>query len=105
MSSLVDKLTAQESEGSGDALNDLVSQLWPNINVAGSDLIKDTVGPMLKTSLPAPLNNLNFTKVDLGNVPLRLTNVVSTKTETQGIKVDMNLDWEGKCDIELDGDM
>jgi hypothetical protein len=55
--------------------------------------------------LPGPLASLHFTKIDIGNVPLKLSNVRTSRTEADGIKVDMNVDWEGKCDIELDGDM
>jgi Ca2+-dependent lipid-binding protein len=86
-------------------LNDIVAQLWPNINVAGSQLTKDIADPMFKTMLPGPLASLHFTKVDLGTVPMRLSNVLATKTDTGSIKLDMNVDWDGQCDIQLDGDM
>lgn len=84
-------------------LNQIVAALWPNINVAGSQMTKDIADPMFKTMLPGPLSSLHFTKVDLGNVPMTFSNVVVTKTETNGIKLDMNVDWKGKCDIELAG--
>ena len=67
-------------------------------------MIKDIVDPMFKTMLPAPLSSLKFTKVDLGNVPVHLSNVTSTKTDTGGIELRMNVDWKGACDIELQGD-
>lgn len=88
-----------------DFLNDIVTQLWPNINVAGSQMIKEIAEPMFKTMLPGPLKTLHFTKIDLGTVPLRLNGVLVTKTETEGIKIDMNVDWDGECDIKLDADM
>lgn len=59
---------------------------------------------MFKTMLPGPLATLHFTKVDLGQVPMRLSNVLATKTETKGIKLDMDVDWDGQCDIDLDAD-
>lgn len=86
-------------------LNDIVKQLWPNINAAGSKMIKEIVEPMFKSMLPGPLASLHFTKIDLGPVPLRLSNAKTTKTEADGIKLDMNVDWVGKADIELDADM
>lgn len=52
-------------------LNDLVAQLWPNINVAGCKMIKDIVEPILASTLPGPLKNLKFIKIDLGDVPVR----------------------------------
>jgi len=86
-------------------LNDIVAQLWPNINAAGSQMTKEIAEPMFKTMLPGPLKSLHFTKIDLGPVPMKLSNVLATKTETNGIKLDMNVDWEGQCDIQLDGEM
>ena len=86
-------------------LNEIVEQLWPNINVAGSQMIKEIAEPMFKTMLPGPLKSLHFTKIDLGPVPLRLNGVLVSKTEKEGIKLDMNVDWDGECDIKLDADM
>lgn len=68
-------------------------------------MINDIAGPMFKTMLPGPLASLHFTKVDLGSVPMVFSNVRVTKTATDGIKLDLNVDWNGKCDIQLDGDM
>ena len=82
-----------------------MKQLWPHINVAGSTIVKESVEPMFKTMLPGPLASLHFTKIDLGPVPLRLSNVKTTKTETGGINLDLNLDWVGKADIQLDAKM
>lgn len=86
-------------------LNDIVKQLWPNINAAGSKMIKEIVEPMFKTMLPGPLATLHFTKIDLGPVPLRLSNAKTTKSEVDGIKLDLNVDWVGKADIEMDASM
>lgn len=88
-----------------DSLNDIVKFLWPNINAAGSKMIKEMVEPMFKTMLPGPLATLHFTKIDLGTVPLRLSNATTTKTEADGIRLDLNLDWAGKADIEMDANM
>lgn len=86
-------------------LNNIVKQLWPNINAAASKMVKETVEPMFKTMLPGPLKTLHFTKIDLGPVPLKLSNAKTTKTEVDGIQLDMNVDWVGKADIELDANM
>jgi hypothetical protein len=86
-------------------LNDIVAQLWPHINVAGCKMIKEIAEPMFKSMLPGPLATLHFTKLDLGHVPLELSNLLVTKTETDGIKLDLNVDWAGKCDIALDASM
>lgn len=68
-------------------------------------MIEEIANPMFKTMLPGPLASLHFTKVDLGTVPMRISNVLATKTDTNGIKLDMNVDWDGQCDIELDANM
>jgi hypothetical protein len=80
-----------------------VEQLWPNICVAGAKMTKEIVEPILASTLPGPLSTLRFTKLDLGNVPMRFGNVDVHKTTNQGIKLDMDVTWEGVCDIELDG--
>jgi Ca2+-dependent lipid-binding protein len=66
-------------------------------------MTKDIVEPILKSTLPGPLANLKFVKLDLGHVPLTFNNVDVHKTTAEGIKLDMDVDWEGACDIELDG--
>ncbi|KAK0249148.1 hypothetical protein B0A54_13534 [Friedmanniomyces endolithicus] len=86
-------------------LNDIVAQLWPNINVAGSKMTMDIANPMFKTMLPRPLASLHFTKVDLGPIPMTVSKVLATKTDANGIKLDLNVDWKGKADIELKGNM
>jgi hypothetical protein len=86
-------------------LNDIVEQLWPNITVAAAQMTKDIVEPILASTLPGPLSNLRFVKLDLGHVPIQFSNVDVHKTTSQGIKLDMDLNWEGVSDIELDGKM
>lgn len=68
-------------------------------------MVKDIVEPMFKTMLPGPLATLHFTKIELGATPIVLSNVKVTKTAHDGIKLDLNVDWDGQCDIELDGNM
>jgi Ca2+-dependent lipid-binding protein len=103
MSSLIDTLTASKGPESAGFLNDIVEQLWPNITVAGAKIAKDVVEPILASTLPGPLSNLHFVKLDLGHLPLRFSNVDVHKTTNQGIKLDMDVAWESACDIELDG--
>ncbi|KAG9240294.1 hypothetical protein BJ878DRAFT_301447 [Calycina marina] len=105
MSTLIEKLTAEGDGESVRFLNDIVAQLWPHINVSVSKMIKEIAEPMFKSMLPGPLATLHFTKIDLGPVPFQLSNVLVTKTETDCIKLDLNIDWTGNCDIQLDGSM
>jgi len=103
--SLVDQLTASGGSEPAGFLNDIVKNLWPNICVAGSDMIKGTVEPMLASTLPSPLSNLKFVKIEFGEVPISFSNVDVHKTSSGGIKLDMDMNWEGVCDFELDGSM
>jgi hypothetical protein len=86
-------------------LNDLVAQLWPNINIAGCKMVKEIVEPILASTLPGPLANLRFVKIDLGDVPMHLSEVDTHKTSAGGIQLEMDVTWDSKSDIELDGSM
>ena len=101
---VLEKLTAEGPGEQAQFLNEIITILWPNINVAGSKMIKEIADPMFAQMLPKPLNTLHFTKIDLGNVPMKISKVLTTKTASGGIKLDMNVDWAGNSDIELDGD-
>jgi hypothetical protein len=68
-------------------------------------MIKEVVEPMLAAMLPGPLSTLHFVKLDFGPTPIRFSNVDVHKTELQGIKLDMDLEWDGQCDFELEGKM
>lgn len=68
-------------------------------------MIKEIVEPILDSTLPGPLSSLRFVKLDFGPTPIHLSHVDVHKTELQGIKLDMDLDWDGKCDFELEGGM
>ncbi|OHE90434.1 C2 domain-containing protein [Colletotrichum orchidophilum] len=103
MAGIVDKLTASGGTESAGFLNDIIEQLWPNINVAGCRMVKEIVEPMFATMLPGPLASLKFVKLDLGNIPMRVSEVDVHKVDNGGIKLDMDVTWEGKSDIELDG--
>ncbi|KAM0353041.1 hypothetical protein ACHAPU_001927 [Fusarium lateritium] len=105
MASLSETLTASGGAESAGFLNDIIAQLWPNINVAGGKIVKDVVEPMLEAMLPAPLSNLKFVKIELGPTPIKFSNVDVHRTDLEGIKLDMDLDWDGHCDFELDGRM
>lgn len=79
--------------------------MWPNINVAGCKMIKEIVEPMFASMLPGPLASLKFVKLDLGTVPIRVSNVDVHKVDNGGIKLDMDVKWKGESDIDLDGNM
>jgi len=93
--------SAVESEG---LLTGILTQMWDNINVAGCQAVRDAVEPALKESLPAPLNTLHFTKLDLGKNPLRLENILVHEKKGDTLQFDMDIVWDGQCEIELKAD-
>ena len=82
-------------------LNDIVAQLWDYINVAGSKVTKEIVEPMFKEMLPGPLSSLHFTKIDLGKKPIKFDNIDVHSRKEGVIKLDIDVSWDGECDIEL----
>lgn len=83
-------------------LSDLLAQLWSYINAAASQNIKETVEPQFKT-LPGPLSTLHFTKCDLGQVPLRLDNIIVHDVDkaTNTLQFDVDVHWDGRANIQL----
>lgn len=82
-------------------LNDIVTQLWDYINVAGSTMTKQIVEPMFKEMLPGPLKTLHFTKIDLGKVPIHFDNIDVHSRHKGVIKLVVDVAWDGQSDIEL----
>lgn len=68
-------------------------------------MIKEIVEPMFASMLPGPLATLHFVKLDLGTVPLKLLHVDVHRLDQGGIKLDMDVSWQGECDIDLDGNL
>jgi hypothetical protein len=66
-------------------------------------MIPGIANPIIKSLPLAPLRELKFSKLDLGPVPIHISNVDVHQTENNGVKLDVDLDWDGKCDIELEG--
>ena len=57
-------------------LFNIISRLWPHINVAVSAIIHNMIEPIFKDLMPKALQGLHFTELDLGSVLIRLDNVV-----------------------------
>lgn len=76
-------------------ITDLIKETWPYINVAASQMIRESVEPSF-AELPGPLSTLHFTKIDLGNVPIRMDNITVHEIEKGKVKISMDLAWDGK---------
>lgn len=82
-------------------LNDIIRQLWDYINVAGGKMTKEIVEPMFAQMLPGPLSALHFEKIDLGKRPIIFDNVDVHSRHKGVIKLDIDIAWDGDCDIQL----
>ena len=87
----------------GELITDLVAGLWPFIRIAMAQKIEERVAPRFK-SLPGPLATMRFVKIDIGHVPVRLDNVVVHERNKKMLQFDLDMDWDGKCDIILKAD-
>jgi len=94
---------------SGTFLTDLLAALWKHIAEAGAMKLRNTLEPMFPDMLPGPLRSLHFTKVSLGDVPLRLDNIVVHDRQTHNdgvefVEYEMDVVWDGRMDVQLRAD-
>ena len=69
-------------------------------------MVKEIVEPMFASMLPGPLATLRFVKLDLGHVPLQVSEVDVHKVDNGGIKLDMYVKFiylfsKAICNIRL----
>lgn len=93
-------------EASGNFLTAIFSQMWNHLNIAVSNTIKETLEPTLR-EMKVPLH---FVKLDLGDVPISTRNMFihrvdfgmgSGGSKQTGIQIDVDVVWDGNCDIKL----
>ena len=84
-------------------LTDILGELWTYLKIAGADSIRESVEPSFE-DLPTPMNTCRFTKIDLGDVPIRMDNVVVHPLHSGMVQFDLDLIWDGECDIQLKAD-
>lgn len=86
-------------------LNSIIQQLWPYIDKVTSQLVKEIVEPMFEQMLPGPLSNLKFKEINLGEKPIVLDNIDVHRRDEDVMKIDMDVYWDGDCDIQLASSM
>jgi hypothetical protein len=82
---------------------DVVAELWPYIKVAAADKVQQKVEPYF-ASMPTPMNTCKFVKVDLGNTPFTMNNIVVRPIQNGTVQWDFDYCWDGECHIELQAD-
>jgi hypothetical protein len=94
-------------------LSDMVSRMWPYLGKAIAVTIKESVEPSFKETLPGPLSSLKFKKLDLGDVPLVLDNMLVRDLKSiddagmafgkdqHYLQFELDITWQSDCDIQL----
>ncbi|CAA2963637.1 synaptotagmin-5-like [Olea europaea subsp. europaea] len=83
-------------------LNLHLDKIWPYVNEAASELIKANVEPILEQYRPVILASLTFSKLTLGTVAPQFTGVSIIEDGTEGITMELEMQWDGNPNIVLD---
>ena len=79
-------------------------------------MVRDTVEPTFKDTLPGPLSTLHFTKLELGAVPLVLDNILVRELQSlqeygggtqqsDYLQFEWDVCWNSTCNIQLETDI
>ena len=84
-------------------LSDIMARLWPYINQAGCDMMRSTMEPMFAEMMPGPFKSIKFTKLDLGETPMVIDNIIVHQLQDGCVKFDWDITWDSSSDIQLSG--
>uniref|UniRef100_A0A8C1U8C6 Extended synaptotagmin-like protein 2b n=1 Tax=Cyprinus carpio TaxID=7962 RepID=A0A8C1U8C6_CYPCA len=84
-------------------LNKTVKQMWPYVCQFVEKLFKETIEPAIKEA-NAHLSTFSFTKIDLGDQPLRINGVkvYSENVDRRQIIMDLQISYVGNTEIDVD---
>ncbi|KAK6162081.1 hypothetical protein DH2020_001922 [Rehmannia glutinosa] len=77
-------------------LNHHIEKIWPYVDEAASEIIRNSVEPILEQYRPAILASLKFSKLTLGTVAPQFTG------EPNEIVMELDMQWDGNPNIVLD---
>ncbi|KAK7849778.1 synaptotagmin-4 [Quercus suber] len=85
-------------------LNLQLDKIWPYVDEATSELIRNKVEPILEQHRPAILASLKFSKLTLGTVAPQFTGVsiIESESDAQGVTMELEMQWDGNPHISLD---
>ncbi|XP_027177256.1 synaptotagmin-5 [Coffea eugenioides] len=83
-------------------LNLQLEKIWPYVSEAASELIKTNVDPILEQYRPVLLASLSFSKFTLGTVAPQFTGVSIIEDGSEGITMELEMQWDGNPSIILD---
>ncbi|XP_062338234.1 extended synaptotagmin-2 isoform X2 [Osmerus eperlanus] len=84
-------------------LNKTVKQMWPYICQFVDKLFRETIEPAVKGANPH-LSTFSFTKIDMGDKPLRVNGVkvYSENVDKRQIIMDLQISFVGNTEIDVD---
>ncbi|XP_006011666.1 extended synaptotagmin-2-A isoform X2 [Latimeria chalumnae] len=84
-------------------LNKTVKHLWPFICQFIQKLFRETIEPAVRGANPH-LSTFSFTKVDMGDQPLRINGVkvYTENVEKKQVILDLQISFVGNCEIDLE---
>ncbi|XP_030955785.1 synaptotagmin-4 isoform X1 [Quercus lobata] len=85
-------------------LNLQLEKIWPYVDEATSELIRNKMEPILEQHRPAILASLKFSKLTLGTVAPQFTGVsiIESESDAQGVTMELEMQWDGNPHIALD---
>ncbi|GJP52692.1 hypothetical protein CLOM_g11785 [Closterium sp. NIES-68] len=84
-----------------DWMNKLIAEMWPYLNRAISEQIREQATPMLKGQKPAFLETLEFQELDLGTIPPAVIGIKSFDTKDDEVILQVALRWAANPNITV----
>ncbi|CAL1546958.1 unnamed protein product [Lymnaea stagnalis] len=83
-------------------VNKMLSQMWPYIGEYVEIILRESVEPSIRSSLPAAFQSFKFSKIDLGDIPPRVGGVkVYSQLKRDEIYMDLELNYSSDCNIAV----
>ncbi|KAG8201171.1 hypothetical protein JTE90_028830 [Oedothorax gibbosus] len=84
-------------------LNKILKQVWPYVGTYVKDMLKETMEPSIRESLPSYLQSFRFEKIVLGDMPPRIggVKVYQENVSRNEIIMDLEIRYSGDCNIQV----
>ncbi|WCJ30332.1 Calcium-dependent lipid-binding (CaLB domain) family protein [Euphorbia peplus] len=85
-------------------LNSHLEKIWPYVDEAASELIRNNVEPILEQYRPAVLASLKFSKLTLGTIAPQFTGITILEKDSGagGVTMELEMQWDGNPNVVLD---
>lgn len=84
-------------------LNVFLRRVWSFYNKAVSEVLRESLEPLMEASRPSILKRLTFKELDFGENPFvfRSVTYVGKKADDMGVSIDVDFAWAGQSEIVL----